>query len=219
MTKIIVDHREDKEIIRELTKQGLDIEIKQLAVADFIIQTKDNEGNIKDLAVERKSQMDFINSIIDKRLVTQLINLKEYYPLQLLIIEGSRNIFAIRNFHPNAIRGMLASIAIDFQVPVIYTKNFRDTASFLNIIAKRLEKQRKNFSLVKKVKPLTLKEQQEFLIESLPGIGPSLSKELLKKFGSVKKIINASEEKLIKVPKIGKKKAEAIKKVLDEKYV
>ena len=138
MTKIIVDHREDKEIIRELTKQGLDLEIKQLAVADFIIQTKDNEGNIKDLAIERKSQMDFINSIIDKRLVTQLINLKEYYPLQLLIIEGSRNIFSIRNFHPNAIRGMLASIAIDFQVPIIYTKNFRDTASFLNIIAKRL---------------------------------------------------------------------------------
>ena len=219
MTKIIVDHREDKEIIRELTKQGLDLEIKQLAVADFIIQTKDNEGNIKDLAIERKSQMDFINSIIDKRLVTQLINLKEYYPLQLLIIEGSRNIFSIRNFHPNAIRGMLASIAIDFQVPIIYTKNFRDTASFLNIIAKRLEKQRKNFSLVKKRKPLTLKEQQEFLIESLPGIGPSLSKELLKKFGSVKKIINASEEKLIKVPKIGKKKAEAIKKVLDENYI
>jgi len=219
MTKIIVDHREDKEIIRELTKQGLDLEIKQLTVADFIIQTKDNEGNIKDLAIERKSQMDFINSIIDKRLVTQLINLKEYYPLQLLIIEGSRNIFSIRNFHPNAIRGMLASIAIDFQVPIIYTKNFRDTASFLNIIAKRLEKQRKNFSLVKKRKPLTLKEQQEFLIESLPGIGPSLSKELLKKFGSVKKIINASEEKLIKVPKIGKKKAEAIKKVLDENYI
>ena len=219
MTKIIVDHREDKEIIRELTKQGLDLEIKQLTVADFIIQTKDNEGNIKDLAIERKSQMDFINSIIDKRLVTQLINLKEYYPLQLLIIEGSRNIFSIRNFHPNAIRGMLASIAIDFQVPIIYTKNFRDTASFLNIIAKRLEKQRKNFSLVKKRKPLTLKEQQEFLIESLPGIGPNLSKELLKKFGSVKKIINASEEKLIKVPKIGKKKAEAIKKVLDENYI
>ena len=73
--------------------------------------------------------------------------------------------------------------------------------------------------MVKKRKPLTLKEQQEFLIESLPGIGPSLSKELLKKFGSVKKIINASEEKLIKVPKIGKKKAEAIKKVLDENYI
>lgn len=219
MTKIIVDHREDKEIIRELTKQGLDLEIKQLAVADFIIQTKDNEGSIKDLAIERKTQMDFINSIIDKRIFTQLINLKEYYPLQLLIIEGSRNLFAIRNFHPNAIRGMLASIAIDYQVPVIYTKNYRDTCSFLNLIAKRLEKQRKNFSLIKKRKPLTLKEQQEFLIESLPGIGPNLSKELLKKFGSVKKIINASEEKLIKVPKIGKKKAEAIKKVLDERYV
>lgn len=219
MAKIIVDHREDKEIIKELARQGLNIEVKQLLVADFILQTKDVQGNAKDLAIERKSQSDFINSIIDKRLHSQLISLKEFYPLQLLIIEGSKNIFSIRNFHPNAIRGMIASIVIDYQIPIIHTKNYRDTVSFLDIIARRLEKPVRNISLVKKRKPMALKEQQEFLIESLPGIGPNLSKELLKKFGTVKKIVNASEKKLIKVPKIGKKKAESIKKILNEKYI
>lgn len=219
MVKIIADTREDKKIIRELEKRDIEVEVKQLVVADFILQTKDLEGNIKNLAIERKSQSDFINSIIDKRILTQLINMKKYFSLQLLIIEGSRNIFSLRNFHPNAIRGMLTSIAIDYQIPIIYTKNYRDTASFIKIMANRLDKQRKDFGLIKKRKPLTLKKQQEFLIESLPGIGPSLSKSLLKKFGTVKKIVNAKEDKLMKVPKIGKKKSEQITKVINNPYI
>src|SRR3989338_6313143 len=102
---------------------------------------------------------------------------------------------------------MLATIAIDFNVPIIPTLNYRDTASFLAILAKRLEKVRKPFSLLEKRKPLTLKEQQEYLVESLPGIGPSISRLLLVHFKNIKNIVNASEEDLQKVDKIGKLKA------------
>ena len=161
---------------------------------------------------------DFLNSIIDKRLITQLIDLKKHFDLTLLIIEGTENIYEIRNFHPNSIRGMLASIAIDFQVPILYTRNYRDTANLLAIIAKRLEKPRSLPSLLKKRKPLTLKQQQEFIIESLPGIGPILSKSLLKKFKTIKNIINAEEKNLQKVKKLGPKKINNIKKVLEGSY-
>ena len=113
---------------------------------------------------------------------------------------------------------MLASIAIDFQVPIIFTRNLKDTSALLTVIAKRLEKPIKNISLLKKRKPLTLKEQQEYLIESLPGIGPTLSRSLLKKFKTVKKIINAKEKKLIKIEKLGPKKATEIKKVIESEY-
>lgn len=214
----MVDHREDKRIIKELYKRKLDVDIKQLVSADFIIQIKDLNGNVQDLGIERKVQNDFINSIIDKRILKQLINLKENFALPLLIIEGSRNIYNIRNFHPNAIRGMLASIAIDYQIPILYTKNYRDTAALLTIIARRLEKPKRHISLLRKRKPLTLKEQQEFIIESLPGVGPTLSKNLLKKFKSVKKVMNAKEINLKKVEKIGDKKAKELRKVIREKY-
>lgn len=219
MPKIIVDRREDKRIIKELHKHKLNIDIKQLVTADFILQIKDLNRNVQDLGIERKTQNDFINSIIDKRILNQLIYLKEHFAFQLLIIEGSRNIYNIRNFHPNAIRGMLASIAIDYQIPVIYTKNYRDTSALLAIIAQRLEKPKKHISLLKKRKPLTLKEQQEFIIESLPGVGPTLAKNLLKKFKSVKKVMNAKEDALKKVEKIGDKKAKEIRKVIQKKYV
>jgi Fanconi anemia group M protein len=126
--------------------------------------------------------------------------------------------YEIRNFHPNSIRGMMASIAIDFQIPIIFTKNKRDTASLIKIITTRLERPIKNISLLSKRKPLTTKEQQEYVISGLPGIGPTLAKSLLKKFKSVEKIINAKKEDLILVDKIGKKKAEDIKKLLKANY-
>ena len=67
-------------------------------------------------------------------------------------------------------------------------------------------------------KPMSLKEQQEYIISALPGIGLGLAKPLLRKFKSVKKIINAKEEKLEKVEKIGPKKAKMIRDVVDSEY-
>jgi len=218
MAKIIVDYREDKNIVKELYKHDIDVEIKSLISADFVMQVKDVDGHVKDLAIERKTGTDFLNSIIDKRILTQLIALKENFPLQLLIIETDKNLYALRDFHPNSIRGMLSSIAIDYQIPILYTKNYRDTAAYLALIAKRLEKPKRHISLVSKRKPLTLKEQQEYIIESLPGVGPTLSRSLLKKFKTVKNIINAKEKRLKKVEKIGDKKSKIIRGVLDSEY-
>lgn len=219
MTKIIIDYRERHSgIIPELAKRGLEVEVKQLIAADFVVQTKDNNGVIHNVGIEKKTQSDFLNSIIDKRIIAQLMTLKENFAVPLLVIEGEENIYMLRNFHPNAIRGMLAAIAIDFQIPILHTKNFRDTAALLEVIAKRLEKPPRTLSLLAKRKPITTKEQQEYIIEALPTVGPTLAKSLLKKFKSIRKIANASEKQLQEVEKIGKKKAQEIKKVLTSLY-
>jgi Fanconi anemia group M protein len=219
MLKIIADHRERKSgIIRELVKHKVEVEEQQLITADFIIQTKDSNDQIKTIGIERKTQMDFINSMIEKKITKQLIALKENFDIPILIIEGSYNLYTIRNFHPNSIRGMLSSIAIDYQIPIIYTRNYRDTASLLVVMAKRMEKPHTMITLLKRRKPLTLKEQQELLIETLPGIGPSLAKSLLKEFRNVKIILNASEEELQRAEKIGPKKAREIFKVINSDY-
>ena len=62
-------------------------------------------------------------------------------------------------------------------------------------------------------KPLSLKELQEYIGSSLPGVGSGLAKPLLKKFKSIKKLVNAKEEKLQKVSKIGREKARKIREV------
>lgn len=159
------------------------------------------------VGIEKKTQNDFINSIIDRRITQQIMALKDNFSIPLLIIEGSDNIYTLRNFHPNAIRGMMASIAVDFRVPILHTKNFRDTAALIEVIARRLEQPRKPISLLSKPKPLTSKELQIYAIESLPGIGPNLAKSLLKEFKSIKNIVNSSIDDLKMVDKIGPKKA------------
>ena len=65
---------------------------------------------------------------------------------------------------------------------------------------------------------MTGKEQQEYIVGSLPNIGPKLAKELLKEFKTVKNVVNASEEDLQKVDKLGEKKAKEIQETLSKEY-
>ncbi|MEW6063342.1 MAG: ERCC4 domain-containing protein [Nanoarchaeota archaeon] len=121
MSKIIVDYRErNSGVIEELNKKGINTEERHLVSADFIIQGKNLEGKDIGIGIEKKTQHDFLNSIIDKRILNQLALLKENFEIPLLVIEGATNIYEIRNFHPNSIRGMIASIIIDYQIPIYH---------------------------------------------------------------------------------------------------
>ena len=64
----------------------------------------------------------------------------------------------------------------------------------------------------------SLKEMQEYVVSSFPGVGSSLTKPLLKHFKSIKNFVNASVDELKEVEKIGEKKAADIKKVIDTEY-
>lgn len=209
--KIIADSREKGTgIPKELVDLGIEVETKNLYSADYVINN---------IGIELKTKEDFLESIIDKRLLNQLIELKNNFKKQLIIIQGTEDIYSLRRIHPNAIRGMLTTIALSYNIPIIYTNNTKDTAALLHIIAKReIDIDKKDFGIRQDKKPLTLKEQQEYIIESLPGVGPLLAKSMLKKFKTVKKVINAKEDKLQKIEKIGKTKAKEIRKVVDEKY-
>ena len=210
--KIFVDYREKASgVIKELIDLGVHIKLEKLESADYILSNK--------VAVEYKTKVDFVNSLCDGRLLQQVKSLKQNYDVPLILVEGEEDIYSIRKVHPNAIRGIIASITVDFNVPIINTRNQKESAAFLNIIAKREQEEKgKDFSLHGERKPLTLKEQQEYLISALPGIGPTLAKPLLKKFKTVKKIINAKKDKLEKVEKIGPKKAQTIKDVVEGEY-
>ena len=211
--KIFVDYREKGSgVVKELVDTGASIKLEKLDAADFLLSSR--------VGVEYKTVSDFVSSIIDGRLLQQIKELKRNFERPLIIIEGTEDIYSVRKVHPNAIRGMLATITISYGIPVLYTKNFKETASLLSVIAKReQETAGKDFNLHGDRKPLTLKEQQEYIVSSLPNVGPGLAKELLKGLGSVKKIINSEEEELKKVEKVGEKIAKRIRDVVDNDYL
>ncbi|MCH8329763.1 MAG: hypothetical protein IIB81_05240 [Nanoarchaeota archaeon] len=210
--KIFADFREKGSgTIKELIELDANLKLEALPNADYILSSR--------VGVEVKTVGDFVESIIDGRLLQQIKNLRNNFERPLLVIEGMEDIYSVRNVHSNAIRGMLAAITVGYGVPILYTKNFKDTAQLFNIIAKReQEETSKDFSLHPEKKAMSIKDMQEYIISSLPGVGAGLSKPLLKYFKSVKNVINAEQKELEKVEKIGKKKAERIKDIVDRDY-
>jgi len=210
--KIFADFREKGSgIIKELIEMDVELKLEALPAADYILSSR--------VGVEYKTVEDFIQSIIDGRLLQQIKSLKNNFERPLLIIDGVEDIYSVRNVHANAIRGMLAAITVSYGVPILYTKNFKDTAQLLNIIAKREQEETgKDFSLHPQKKAMSIKEQQEYIVSSLPGVGSALAKPLLKYFKSVKNVMTAEQKELEKVEKIGKKKAEKIRDIADREY-
>lgn len=208
---ILVDYREKgSSVMKELLEKGVNLKLEKLQYADFVLS-----GNV---GVEYKNSNDFVDSIIDGRLLEQARTIKANFPKPIIVVEGE-DFYSVRRIHPNAVNGMLAALLVGFGIPVLRTKNSAETASLLHMIAKKeQEKFGSSFSLHGDRKPLTVKEQQEFIVSALPGIGNTLNKPLLKKFGSIKNIVNASEEELQKVDLIGKKKAGAIRQLVEENY-
>jgi Fanconi anemia group M protein len=182
-------------------------------VYDFSVKNAENfvGGNIPILLHNTVS--DFLNSMINKRLSRQLEELQQY-PSRLLIIEGfeDRELYPEENgLNPNAIRGFLLSNLLKYKVPIIFTKNYQDTARFLIVLAKKKE-QETGIRAMKKA--FSKKEQLQYILEGFPGIGPKTAKKLLKKYKTIKSIANQDLEELKK--EIGKK-AE-IFKLLEEEY-
>ena len=212
--KIIVDKREKNSlVISELVELGVQVDFRHLEVADFVLS--------RDIMIERKTIDDFMNSMMNKRLLSQLSNLKSNCKKPLLIIEGidEQDLYENgRNIHENAVRGMILSTIFDFGIPVIFTKDYKDSAKFLQVLIKRQEKPSKEISLKFKKKALNLSEQQQFFIEGFPGIGPSLSKKLLSEFKTVKNIINAKENDLEKIKRLDKNKITNMKRIIDFYY-
>lgn len=211
--KIFADYREKGSgTIKELIDLDVELKLEQLNAADYILSSR--------CGVEFKTVEDFANSIIDGRLLEQLKNLKNNFERPIVIVEGEQDLYSARNIHPNAIRGMLANITISYGIPILFTRNSKETASLISIIAKREQDESgKEFSMHADKKPLTLKEQQEYVVSALPHVGPGLAKPLLRKFKTIKKLVNAKEEQLKKIDKIGDIKAKKIREVLDKEYL
>jgi len=231
--KIIADYREKNCLVAsELINLGLEIEFKELKVADYIV---------KDVAIERKTVSDFITSMVNRRLLNQLEELQQYEN-KLLIIEGideqelysdetdvrfprrqleiayprqegksKKTVGCFHGINANSIRGFLLSILLKHKIPIIFTKNSEDTAKFISILSK---KKSKELPLNIKKKSLNKKERLQFILEGFPSIGPKTAKKLLKHFKTIKGIINSPLEQLQNV--LGKKAD--IFKLINEEY-
>jgi len=210
---VIVDSRErNSSVAKELNDRGVLTKIKQIEVGDYVLTD--------DIVIERKTVDDFLQSIIDGRLYNQLNKMSSNYSSPMILVEGNQDeLFTLRNIHRNAIIGTLTTIALKYRIPIIFTKNSAETAEYIYVTAKREQlKSGSDIRLRVGRKGLTISEQQRFIVESLPSVGSTLAIALLEKFGSIDKIVNATEKDLQQVEKLGPKKAKQIIKIFKSVY-
>ncbi|MFC6753404.1 ERCC4 domain-containing protein, partial [Halorubrum tibetense] len=212
--EVVVDQRElDSSIAKSLsTREGLVTRLETLAVGDYVLSDR--------VAVERKSAADFVDSMLDadRSLFQQVGELSRAYARPVLIVEGT-NLYGQRDIDPNAIRGALASLAVDFGISVLRTEGETDTTELLATIARREQETRdREVSVHGEKTTKTRAEQQEYVVSSIADIGPITARSLLEHFGSVEAVMTAEKTDLLEVDGVGSVTAERIREVVGSEY-
>lgn len=207
---IIADIRESVDVKDHLKALGCTVVERVLAPADYVVA--------ENYAVERKELHDFFRSVFDGRLFEQAERLAKTYMNACLIVEGDLN--AIKHVNaPQAYWAALAKVTADHGVSVIFTPDEAHTAMFLYALAKKLQKtEGRKITVKHKPKTYTLRQRQLLAVQSLPKIGPERAEALLRRFGSVRRVFQASKRELLSVKGLGEKTVQAIIEVLDTKY-
>ncbi|MBI5051579.1 hypothetical protein HZC08_02355 [Candidatus Micrarchaeota archaeon] len=205
---ITVDTRESREFDSFLSSLGAKTERKQLELGDFTCSER--------TIVERKTRADFENSILDRRLFTQLANLVNSYSRVILIVEGEENLGRISR---SALLGAYSSVVTDYGASIFFTRTMQATAELIYAVAHHEQiAEKKAISFFAKRKSLTVSQTQRSLVEMFPMVGPKLAKNLLSHFGNLESVLNASEEELLKVEGMGEKRVKAFLSILRSEY-
>ena len=222
--RIVVDERErNSKVPKFLIEDGAQIDFARLSVGDYIISPE--------IAIERKTISDLINSIYDGRLFIQCSDLIQFYSKPVLLIEGNILNLQFENFTEKQndeieitvekilqIYDALATVALIFRIPIIHSPSANYTSKFLIILLNKAIKSgiTINGPLIKRIKKGNhVQLQQLSILSSLPGVGDKLAIKLLKKFGTPSRAINASISELSLIPGFGKARAEKVKKILN----
>jgi DNA excision repair protein ERCC-4 len=220
--RIVVDERERKSRIPELIKEaGGSVEYAQLPVGDYIVSSEQ--------VVERKTVSDLVGSIYDGRLYIQCSQLVKHFQKPVILIQG--DIADLERIPPDASEekamrlserlplayDALATVMMEFRIPVIHVPTANHAAKFLVLLAGRnLKDGQASGPLLRKIKkenPVLV--QQLSVLSSVPGVGNKLAARMLKKFVTPLRALNASAAELATIPGFGLARAERVRKILD----
>ncbi len=182
---VTVDNRETHSRVAEhLSNLGVKITLAQLPVGDYTVGDR--------ILIERKTIQDFVDTLVDRDLFGQMKDLAESSIRPILIIEGG-------------------SIAADFDVSILFTKDENETVEMIHAFAKREAGQPGSPRGLHKSKTgRSGKAAVEYILTAFPEIGPKAARDLLREFGSLRSIMAASKEELLKVKGVGEKTANAV---------
>jgi ERCC4-type nuclease len=205
MQKILLDTRESSET-KEILGLFLKSEEVMLPIGDILVNDS--------VCFEHKTPSDLITSVFDGRLFTQVDTMKNNYDHSFVLISGSlTEVLEIAEI-VDRYSSILAAICSCYVrgCPIIFCNTLVNLSEVVKVLGEKLTDGKVRSRPIEKTRMVDLKLQ---FVCSLPNVNEVKGKALLKEFGSVQGVMNASEEELQRVYKIGEKTAKGIRAVLE----
>lgn len=204
---ITVDMREHRSGVTDALARmkGVEIVSVDLFCGDYVVGAG--------YGIERKSAVDFVNSIMSSHIFGQLEKMKAEYEKSILLIEG--DVYSTRSeISEVALDGFISYVTLLSDVKIVYTKNIQHTAAMIYRMAIHAQHGLGYIPPLRSGKPKDLTPLAIYMIEGCPGIGAQSARTLLNHFKSPLNVFNASKEQLKEVKGMGPKTIDRIHDVL-----
>lgn len=198
VTRVTVDDRERWSGVLDLLRARRDVRVtvQRLAVGDYLVDGR--------LLAERKTLVDFGQSVRDQRLFGQMYRLRGSRTERVcLVLEGGPSDLPRMGLSRAAVQGALLVVALSFGVPVLRSRSRAETAELLLLAARQMGRPHpspRRFQASRK-EPVPLTQRR--VLEAIPEVGPVRSEALLTAFGSPAGVAAASEVELARVHGVG----------------
>ena len=211
--RVVADERERASgVPEELTKLNVRVYFSKLSVGDYVLSPE--------VAVERKSIPDLISSVYDSRIFIQASRIASAYAKPYLLIEGDSKEVERLTRNLKSYYGAIASVTLAYGLRVLFTANKTETAVAISELLRNVRARPVPHQMSETPpRSKSFSQQQAYLVSSLPGVGRKLAERLLRKYGTPRRVMSLTQGELSLTPGIGWKRAERIKRLLDEQFV
>lgn len=207
--KIYIDDREDDKRIEMVKQHFPDVcQVMRLETGDIVI----HDGDVV-VAIEVKTVNDFVNSVKNRRVQKEALQMKNKYPHSYILIYGKYS--KINNKYSKITKKQwwsnITSLTIRYHVPVFWVENTNDFLLQIENIIKTVNKE------TEPIEPPNVrdKDTNPFInvLIGIPHLGEKNARKLLDKFKTPGGVFKATDEELNTIKGLRKDVKEQIKRM------
>ncbi|MEX2045273.1 MAG: ERCC4 domain-containing protein, partial [Opitutus sp.] len=164
--RIVADDRENAggviAALREMPE--IELAVRRLPVGDFLLEDR--------FAIERKTLVDFAQSVIDGRLFKQATALSQGARRGVLILEGAGSDLRDSATSRESLQGALIAVGVFYGLAILRAVDAAETARLILYLGRQSQRFARGSLPRPGYRPKGRRARQLFILQGLPGVGP-----------------------------------------------